>query len=156
MSDSMNRVDSFGLQLGRFLCALFAALLLIGLPLPGDERNGGEGGIVVLPGGRNHNNINSQSAPRLQIRREVTAQDLVMRLPDDMEHAVGMLSVDGAGAELLCIDEGLCVVPAGALEQMHGLNAKILQIQFVAPNLSTLTVELLFDGDGDGYTLRVM
>lgn len=147
---------SFGMQLSRFLFALIAALLLIGLPLPGDESGGGEGGIVILPGGRNQNNISNQGGPRLQLRRELTAQDLVMRLPDDMEHAVGMLSVDGAGAELLCIDEGLCVVPAGALEQMHGLNAKILQIQFVAPNLSTLTVELLFDGDGDGYTLRVM
>jgi hypothetical protein len=137
----------------RGLFSLALALLAFVLPVYGDggSTTGGEGGVIVLPGGRTGGgNLNGgNTGPRLTVSRNDLGPGVVLRLPDNMQpRAWSFVTVDGNHPVLMTTTDGYLAFPGVALVSIRNLGARQLTCRLLAVNGNELLVTIEFTASG--------
>ena len=129
----------------RNLLVVLAGLLSV-LPLTGDDGNGGDSGVWILPRSRNVTSgfsVVSETTPRAIRHLTTLANPFVMKVSSEMGAPVGTLTDPVSNLQLPLLVSGNCVtIPAATLQSLA--SAAITQVAGV-----------IVDQAGLGYMLVV-
>jgi hypothetical protein len=138
------------------ILAALLALLILPVHSDGGTSSGGEGGIVVLPGGRYAPNGGSPSgeegAERLDVRTERFDQGVCLQLPENMPHAIGVLCGPSGPSEPMATFDNLFSLGGAELRSLYDAGVDDVTLMLMSANGYTLTVRLRLLSDG---TLRI-
>ena len=126
----------------RNLAVLLCVLALVLVPVLGSAMGGG--GIVNLPGGSSIGcNAGGSGLPAI-VRN--SAQDLAMVVHPTMRGAVVAITIPGLpeATTVVATQNGCYVMTASSIETLIGAGVKALVLDFVAPNLTMLKVNVTF------------
>lgn len=128
--------------LARNIAALICALALVLVPVVGSVKGGG--GLINLPGGGALNSTSGLGNGAGPIVRPIS-QNLTLVLRPTMRGAIVVASIPGTVARVVsATTNGRYTVTKTMLTALSKAGVEVLRLDFVAPNLTEVRVELTF------------